>query len=211
MTFKNKVDRFISEASDSAMKALVQSARSDSIADDDIAYLASSCAEASGRIWTALDGAADVASTGGPTSLTTLICPLYLRSLGCSVPKLGVPGRPAGGIDVLAQIPGFKYSLTDSEAIGVLKRAGYVHFLAGDSHGKHDALLFSYRKKNDALALAPLVIASLLSKKLIVGLTCVGLDVRVSSFRNFGQTWNDARANATRCCNVAWVLGICSA
>lgn len=190
------------------MKALVEHARSESLSDDDIAYLASSCAEASGPIWTALDGAVDVASTGGPTSLTTLICPLYLRSFGSSVPKLGVPGRPAGGIDVLAQIPGFKYTLTDSEAIGVLKRAGYVHFLAGDSHGRHDAILFSYRKSHNELASAPLVIASLLTKKLVVGLTRVGLDVRVSSFGNFGQTWNEAKINAQRFCKVAALLGI---
>ena len=48
-----------------------------------------------------VDGAvvADVASTGGPASLSTLLTPLFLRAAGAIVPKLGVPGRPAGSID----------------------------------------------------------------------------------------------------------------
>ena len=190
------------------MRALVEHARCEALSDQDIAYLATSLANASGRIWNNLNPAADVASTGGPTSLSTLICPLYLRALGYAVPKLGVPGRPAGGIDVLAQIPGFKFSLTDSEAIAVLKQAGYVHFLADEAHGWHDALLFTYRKRHHALDVAPLVIASLLAKKLIAGLLQVGLDIRVSAFGNFGKTWNEARINAQRFCRVASFVGI---
>src|SRR6185503_4646328 len=163
---------------------------------------------ASGRIWGNLIDAADVASTGGPTSLTTLICPLYLRAFGFKVPKLGVPGRPAGGIDVLAQIPGFKFSMTDSQAIAAFNKSGYVHFLADDAHGYHDAVLFSYRKTHDAVNLVPLVIASLLTKKLIVGLSRIGLDVRVSQFGNFGATWSLAKANARQFCEVASTLDI---
>src|SRR5215211_2907021 len=34
------------------------------------------------------DFVADVASTGGPSSLSTLISPLYLRACGAKVPKL---------------------------------------------------------------------------------------------------------------------------
>src|SRR5437868_14746215 len=74
---------------------------------------------------------ADVASTGGPASLSTLLCPLYLRSYGFVVPKLGVPGRPAGGIDVLAQLPGYRVDLSEADVRRVLERCGYAHFLAG--------------------------------------------------------------------------------
>lgn len=208
MSFKSSVDRFIEEGSEPSMEALVQYSRTRSISDEDIAYLASSCANASGSIWSNMSRAADIASTGGPTSLTTLLCPLYLRAFGHDVPKLGVPGRPAGGIDVLAQIPNFKFALTDLQATDALRDAGYVHFLAGEHHGRHDALLFEYRKRNNAVRLAPLVIASLLTKKLIVGLLRVGLDVRVSPFGNFGATWGEAKINAKRFCDVARLVGI---
>lgn len=207
-SFLDTVDRFIDEASPSSMDALIRHVRSESIADSDIAYLAQSCANADGLIWDQMDDAADVASTGGPTSLTTLLCPLYLRAFGHRVPKLGVPGRPAGGIDVLAQIPGFKFRMTSSEAADALKTAGYVHFLAGKEQAHHDALLFAYRKTVNALNLPPLVIASLLTKKLVAGLSRVGLEVRVSSFANFGSTWHEAKDNAKRFCDVARILGL---
>jgi thymidine phosphorylase len=208
MSFEAVVDRFIQEASEPSMAALVDFCRSNNISDLDVAHLAEACAKVSGFIWRNLPKAADVASTGGPTSLTTLLCPLYLRALGYKVPKLGVPGRPAGGIDTLAQIPGFKFLLTDSEASEALDKAGYVHFLAGEVHAKHDALLFNYRKRVGALNVTPLVIASLLTKKMIVGLSCVGLDVRVSPFGNFGVTWDEARKNARQFCRVASLLAI---
>lgn len=206
--FLSIVDRFIDEVSPSSMDALIKHVQSEVIADHDIAYLAQACSTSDGLIWDQMDNAADVASTGGPTSLTTLLCPLYLRAFGYRVPKLGVPGRPAGGIDVLAQIPGFKFSMNNSEAADAMQAAGYVHFLAGKEHAHHDALLFEYRKKVDAVNLPALVIASLLTKKLVAGLSRVGLDVRVSPFANFGRTWHEARGNAKRFCDVASLLGI---
>ncbi len=206
--FQNAVDRFISEMSTSSMMTLVAQSRSESLTDSDIAYLANSSAKADGLIWDQMTDAADIASTGGPTSLTTLLCPLYLRSFGFKVPKLGVPGRPAGGIDVLAQIPDFKFRLTRSEADDALGRAGYVHFLAGDQQAHHDSLLFDFRKKVSALDIPALVIASLLTKKLVVGLSRVGLDVRVAPFGNFGRTWDQAKDNARRFCRVADRVGI---
>lgn len=208
IAFRRIVDDFIDELSESSMEALVESVRSQTPTDGEIAYLAKVCANTEEVIWPKSDRAADVASTGGPTSLTTLICPLYLRAFGYDVPKLGVPGRPAGGIDVLAQIPGYKFVLTDSEVATAIRNAGYAHFLAGKNHGKRDAILFEYRKKANAVNVVPLVIASLLAKKLEVGLSRVGLDVRVAPFANFGRTFNEARANAKKFCSVAQILDI---
>lgn len=206
--FLKAVDRFVDEASSSSMESLIAQARSESITDNDIAYLAKSCSNADGLIWDRMKGAADIASTGGPTSLTTLLCPLYLRAFGYKVPKLGVPGRPAGGIDVLAQIPGFKFQMTNYEADNALKTSGYVHFLAGKHQAPLDGRLFAFRKKVKALDVPALVIASLLTKKLVVGLLRVGLEVRVAAFGNFGPTWEQARENAKRFCRVAKLVGV---
>ncbi|MES9857279.1 MAG: hypothetical protein ABW166_11825 [Sedimenticola sp.] len=149
---------------------------------------------------------ADIASTGGPSSLSTLLCPLYLTWLGAKVSKLGVPGRPAGGIDVLAQIDGYKTQLSSQEIHTVFKICGYAHFNAG-KFAPLDAAVFKYRKEIDALNIPDLVIASLISKKLCVDVNNVGLDVRVARFGNFGATWSEAKDNSIKFCEVATFLG----
>lgn len=139
---------------------------------------------------------ADVASTGGPSSLSTLLCPLYLRAAGLLVPKLAVPGRPAGGIDCLAQINGYRTELTAEELQEVMENSGYAHFLDAGRYAPLDARLFSLRKLHGALQIPTLVVASLLSKKIAVGVARAGLDVRVAPHGNFGSTWTIARDNA---------------
>jgi pyrimidine-nucleoside phosphorylase len=71
-----------------------------------------------------------------------------------------------------------------------------------------DGRLFRLRKKLDAVDVPMLVIASLLSKKLAVGVDRVGLDIRVSSWGNFGRDWTTARENAIAFKAVAKSLGI---
>jgi pyrimidine-nucleoside phosphorylase len=199
----------VASGAEPSMATLVQRAKSGPVADDDIAYLANRLA-ASGEILTlkGLGQIADVASTGGPTSLSTLLCPLYLRELNATVPKLAVAGRPAGGIDVLSRIPGYKIRLTREEIYRVLDECRYVHILADENYAPLDAALFAYRQRAGAQNVQPLVIASLLSKKLAMGLKSVGLDVRVAAHGNFGANWDEARHNAQRFCRVAKLLGI---
>lgn len=50
--------------------------------------------------------------------------------MGYIVPKLGVPGRPAGGLDVLVQIPGYRTSLSGKQVAAVIEACGYAHFEA---------------------------------------------------------------------------------
>lgn len=151
---------------------------------------------------------ADVASTGGPTSLSTLLCPLVLRAAGHTVVKLGIPGRPAGGIDCLAQIPGYRVNLSKDELLQVLSQCGYAHFLSASRFAPLDARVFALRQRIGAQAVPTLVAASLLAKKLAVGVGRVGLDVRVAPHGNFGQTWADARRNAHMFVATANRLGV---
>jgi thymidine phosphorylase len=150
---------------------------------------------------------ADVASTGGPGSLSTLLCPLYLRSSGFLVPKLGVPGRPAGGIDVLAQMRDYKIDLTATEVSQVIDRCGYAHFLAGAEFAPLDAALFRFRQKVGAQNIPALAVASILAKKIACGVTFVGLDVRTASHGNFGSDFTEARDAARTFCAAAAVSG----
>jgi len=209
MTNIKAIDNFINDPIPSNMDCLIALGKSDKYSDDEIAYLSTKLAK-SGQCVSLPDNiiAADIPSTGGPSSLTTLICPLVLRELGYWVPKLGVRGRPAGGIDVLYQIPGYKVNYTHEELMKCLEENGYCHFLAGKNHTPLDAILFKYRSQVNATAVFPLVIASILSKKIAAGLNLTGLDVRVSKYGNFGTTWAEAIDNSKRFIKVASKVGI---
>lgn len=154
------------------------------------------------------DHIADVASTGGPSSLSTLLAPLYLRAAGMIVPKLGVPGRPAGGIDCLAQIRGYRTDLDIQKVNTVLESCGYVHFVAKGMFAPLDGRMFMLRQANGAQNVPGLVVASLLAKKLAVGVKRAGLDIRVAKHGNFGESWEKASSNAYLFKEAADILGI---
>ena len=174
------------------------------------ADLARSVASSGAQISARASFSADVASTGGPTSLSTLICPLFLRAAGAVVPKLGVPGRPAGGIDCLAQIPAYQYRMNKEEVEQGLDSSGYVHFLVEDV-APLDIRMFRLRQQNSAQDVPTLVAASLMAKKLAVGVNQAGLDVRVAPHGNFGKTWKDAKENAHLFIDTGRRLGITTA
>ncbi len=200
---------FINNPSDSNADSLIQAARSDRFSLNNISHLAKALANSGKIITNNKDHEIfDIPSTGGPTSLTTLICPLVLSLYNKKVLKLGVPGRPAGGIDVLAQINGYKYTLTANELNKFIEKNRYVHFLADEEFAPLDIFLFNQRKKSNSLNIPNLVIASILAKKLALGVNNVGLDIRVSSFGNFGTTNGEAIKNANKFNEVAINLGI---
>jgi pyrimidine-nucleoside phosphorylase len=154
------------------------------------------------------DPTADLASTGAPSSLSTLLGPLYLCLHGLTVPKLGVPGRPAGGIDILAQVPDYKIRLTSSEVYDVVARCGYAHFLADETFAPLDAALFRYRVKARTQHVPGLVSASLIAKKIACGIRFAGVDVRVAPHGNFGRNFDEAAHAARALCAAARAAGI---
>jgi thymidine phosphorylase len=197
------------DSTDDDIVAVIEDIRADPDTDASlIAQLAEMLANSGQRLAPLDSLTADVASTGGPSSLSTLLTPLFLRAWGAVVPKLGVPGRPAGGIDCLAQISGYRIDLDRDGVASVINRCGYAHFLAGPAMAPLDSRMFSLRKRTGAQDVPALVTASLLSKKLAVGVQRTGLDIRVAPWGNFGPDWATARANSELFRRVASVLGL---
>lgn len=190
--------------------ALISAARASCPTPDDVARLGLALASSGERLsWPLGSGiTADVASTGGPGSLSTLIAPIALRALGNRVPKMAVPGRPAGSIDTLGTLPGYRTRLSPREVRDQMASVGFAHFQADERFAPMDADLFSYRRAVGAVDIPMLVAASLLSKKIAVGVQRVGLDVRVGPHGNFGRTATEARANARLFCASARLVGI---
>ena len=188
--------------------AAIKSIAANGLSDEEIAALAEEYARSGVRFDFGTMPTADVASTGGPSSLSTLLTPLFLVQAGFFVPKLGVPGRPAGGVDALAQIPDYKICYEPHEIRQVVEACGYAHFISAGTFAPLDASTFGVRQALGAQAVPELVIASLLSKKLAVGINAVGLDVRIAPHGNFGQDFAAGKANAKRFVRVAQLLGI---
>lgn len=150
----------------------------------------------------------DIASSGGPGSLSTLVAPLYACALGARVAKIAVPGRPAGGLDVLASLSGYNPELDGPAARRVFETCGYVHVAAGGAFCPLDARFFAWRQANGAQANPNLAITSLLAKKLAAGVSHVVLDIRVGPYGNLGTTAEEARRNAGQLIAVAAEIGI---
>lgn len=206
-------DRFLSallrNPSDDDIRSVIATVASQFPSDAAVAAELATILAASGERLS-VDGAvvADVASTGGPASLSTLLAPLFLRAAGAIVPKLGVPGRPAGGIDCLAQIPGYRTELSLREIEDIVDRSGYAHFLAKGEMAPLDGRMFRLRQAMNAQAVPSLVAGSLLSKKLAVGVKFAGLDIRVAPHGNFGTDRDAAAANAGLFLRAARALGL---
>ena len=190
------------------MERIISDGLAGRLSDVELADLALQLAGSGDRLSLPSKATADLASTGGPTSLSTLLGPLWLAASGWVVPKLGVAGRPAGGIDVMSLVPGYRVEMTRIEALKVIDHCGYAHLEAGTIFSPADGHLFNLRQQRGAQAVPALAIASLLAKKLAVGVRSVLLDVRTAPFGNFGANVDEARANAKRFCRVANLLGI---
>jgi pyrimidine-nucleoside phosphorylase len=203
-----RLPSFPQKPDDDAFSHLVEWAKDRSRTADDVALLAEHLAASGEQLRWLEEDIADVASTGGPGSLSTLIAPLALRGQGCAVVKLAVPGRPAGAIDVLGTLPGYRVRSTSEDVRATVARCGFAHFLADARFAPLDAAFFQYRKRVGAIAVPVLAAASLLAKKLAVGVHFVGLDVRVGEHGNFGTTIAEARANASLFCAAARALGV---
>lgn len=151
---------------------------------------------------------ADIPSTGGPFSLSTLLCPLILAAAGCYVPKLGVPGRPAGGIDCMLQLSGYRAEFDEVDLKSILTKSNYAHFLSGGRFAPLDARMFALRQEHNLQSIPELATASILSKKLAVGIRKVGLDIRVAPWGNFGKNFDEAQEAADVFKKCSTILGL---
>ncbi len=203
------ISEFLKNSDENSMSNLINHCKLYELNENEILLLAKGLAESGEQIrFPVIEKVYDIPSTGGPSSLSTLLSPLFLKALGKNVLKLGVPGRPAGGIDVLAQIKGYQINPNIDEVKKWFSSSGYVHFLAKDNFTPLDAKLFQFRKKNNAIDISSLVIASLLSKKIAAGVQHIGLDIRVSKFGNFGKTIEEASENGIKFNKVAKLAGL---
>src|SRR5437870_4488182 len=141
----------------------------------------------------------DKHSTGGVGDKVSLVLAPLLACLGFRVPMisgrgLGITG---GTLDKLDSIPGFKTSLPMERIVEVVQTAGCVICGQTERMVPADRGLYALRDVTGTVPSIPLIVASILSKKLAEGLHALVLDVKFGAAA-FMPTLDKARelANA---------------
>jgi pyrimidine-nucleoside phosphorylase len=136
----------------------------------------------------------DKHSTGGVGDKVSLPLAPLLASLGFRVPMisgrgLGITG---GTLDKLDSIPGFKTSLPATRIVKIVQTVGCIICGQTDSMVPADKGLYALRDVTGTVPSIPLIVASILSKKLAEGLDALVLDVKFGAAA-FMQEFEKAR------------------
>ncbi len=213
MNFTNALSAYVSADParfDEASDVIVRHAERSALSEAEAADLAIAIADSGSKVAipAELRPLADVPSTGGPASLTTLLCPLILAAMGVRVPKLSARGSIAGALDTLAIIPRFRTRLTGAAFIQALSTAGIAHAEAEADFCPADKSLIAARRRAGLMANPALAAASLLAKKLAVPGTHAAFDFRVGATGNIGPNAERAHAAAKFFLRVSERIGL---
>lgn len=126
---------------------------------------------------------ADKHSTGGVGDKTSLIIAPLAAACGVAVPMISGRGlgHTGGTLDKLESIPGFDVNIPFAKFKTVLKKCGLA--LAGQTKqiAPADKKLYALRDATATVPYIPLIVASIMSKKLAEGLDVLVLDVKTGS------------------------------
>lgn len=160
--------------------------------------------------WSGLDGPVlDKHSTGGVGDLVSLVMAPILAACGAYIPMITGQGlgHTGGTLDKLESIPGFDTHPSEHLFRETVGEAGFAMTGQGAGLAPADGRMYAVRDVTATVDSKPLIVASILSKKLAEGLDGLVLDIKTGNGA-FMRERNQARDLASNLIKVSTMAGL---
>lgn len=151
----------------------------------------------------------DKHSTGGVGDCVSLLLAPLLAACGAFVPMLSGRGlgHTGGTLDKLSALPGYRSEVDIPTLQRVVEGTGLAIVGASPALAPADRRLYAVRDVSATVESLPLIVASILGKKLAVGSSALLMDVKTGSGANLGDP-DQATELATTLVRVAQRAGL---
>ncbi len=140
----------------------------------------------SGETWSlaeAVPGVVDKHSTGGVGDTVSLVIAPLLAAVGIPVAMMAGRGlgHTQGTLDKLDAVPGFRSEWDRADAVRLIESCGAAMVAQTASVAPADRTLYALRDVTATVPSLPLIVGSIMSKKLALGASALVLDVKAGS------------------------------